>query len=296
MNERTSDGFAVERRSPEETFALLGDDTRIGILRALGETPEDARSFSDLRERVGTEDSGRFNYHLRKLVGSFVRKTDDGYELTYAGRQIVGAMYAGTYTANASVDAIAVPGECPVCDGALEAAYAEETATLSCSECEEWFNEFSFPPGSLDQFDADELPMAFDRWMSHVVDGVLDGFCHICAGRTTGRLVLDDDDRPFATYPAHVEFTCGRCGGAVRTAPVTPVFMHPATRGFLFDHGFDVSELPSWVVWSALDLPAVEVVSREPVRVEVTVAAGDERLVATVDADASVDDVHRTSG
>ena len=81
----------------------------------------------------------------------------------------------------------------------------------------------------------------------------------------------------------------------MRTAPVTPVFMHPATRGFLFEHGYDVSELPSWVVWSAIDLPSVEVVSREPVRVEVTVTAGDERLVATVNADASVADVHRTS-
>jgi ribosomal protein S27AE len=293
MNETSSGGTRVDRRPPEETFALLGDDTRIAILRALGETPDDAQAFSALRERVGTEDSGRFNYHLRRLLGSFVRKGGDGYELTYAGRQIVGAMYAGTYTANATVDAIPIDGTCPRCGGSLQATYGEEMAKVNCSECEEWYNEFSFPPGSLDQFAPDELPMAFDRWMFHVVDGVLAGFCHVCAGRMTGEVVLDDDDRPFAGYHAHLEFDCDRCGASVRTSGSTPVYMHPATEGFLFEHGFDVRRTASWELWNEVDIPDIEVVSRDPTTLEVTLVVGDEQLVATVDADATVADVRR---
>jgi len=293
MSETSSGGPAIVRRSPEAAFALLGDDTRIGILRALGETPDAARSFSDLRERVGLADSGQFNYHLRKLVGSFVAKTDDGYELTYAGRQIVGAMYAGTYTANARIEGIAIDGECPLCAGSLEASYANETATVGCTGCDEWYNEFSFPPGSLDQFDAGALPIAFDRWMTHVVEGVVDGFCHVCAGRMRGRVELDDDDRPFAGYPAHLEFDCARCAASVRTAGSTALYVHPAAKGFLFEHGYDVSETPSWAVWAALELPSVEVVARDTPRLEVGLVADDERLVATVAADATVSEVRR---
>jgi|AntRauTorcE11897_2_1112592.scaffolds.fasta_scaffold01574_11 DNA-binding transcriptional ArsR family regulator len=295
MIERSGDGVpgtvTVERRSPEEAFALLGDDTRIGILRALGEVPDGAMSFSALRERVGTEDSGRFNYHLRKLQGTFVRKTDAGYELTYAGRQIVGAMYAGTYTANATIESTPVEGECPMCGGGLQYEYAEETVRMTCTDCEEWYNEFSFPPGGLDQFTPAELPLAFDRWMHHSVSGIIEGFCHTCAGRMHGEVVLDDD--PDASRPAHVEYQCDRCGSTARTAGATPVHYHPAVEGFLFEHGIDPTEMPSWQVWNRIPRPDVEVVSRDPPTLAVTLAYEGERVVATVEADASVTDVRR---
>lgn len=38
----------------------------------VGGTPDAPRSFSDRRERIGVADSGQFNCHLRKQVGSFV--------------------------------------------------------------------------------------------------------------------------------------------------------------------------------------------------------------------------------
>jgi DNA-binding transcriptional ArsR family regulator len=73
-----------------EAFKLLGDETRLAILLALWEAHEpfadgDAVGFSTLRDRVGTADSGRFNYHLDRLTDHFVRRTDDGYELREAG-------------------------------------------------------------------------------------------------------------------------------------------------------------------------------------------------------------------
>lgn len=54
--------------TPEEAFAVLGNEIRVDILRALWEAGEPL-AYSELQERIGVCDSGRFNYHLRKLVG-----------------------------------------------------------------------------------------------------------------------------------------------------------------------------------------------------------------------------------
>ena len=241
-----TDGVAVERRSPEAVFALLGDDIRVGILRALGETPDEAVPFADLQRRVDVRDSGQFNYHLGKLRGSFVRRGDDGYELTHAGRQIVGAMHAGTYTADATVEAVDIDDPCPLCDGHLVAEYADELGRIRCTDCEEFRNEFGFPPGSLDQFEHEALPAAFDRWMRHVLGGVVTGFCHLCAGRMEGRLVVDPPEERIASLPAHVEYECARCGSSARIGPHGPATFHPAVQGFLYERGHDVQTDPSW--------------------------------------------------
>jgi len=106
----------VQKADPEEVFAALSDDTRVAILRALWDADEQVLSFSELREAVGIRDSGQFNYHLGKLVGQFVRETDDGYTLTRAGIQINGAIEAGAYTVEASLDPIDLDSPCPTCD------------------------------------------------------------------------------------------------------------------------------------------------------------------------------------
>lgn len=84
-----------------EAFSLLGNETWLSILLALWEVHEpfaedNAVPFSELRDRVGMHDSGQFHYHLDKPAGHFVEKTDDGYELRHAGRQLVGTVIAGT--------------------------------------------------------------------------------------------------------------------------------------------------------------------------------------------------------
>lgn len=75
-------------------FDLLTDETRLRIVSVLAaheHANPDAPplGFAALRERVGAADSGRFNYHLRKLAGSLVAKVDGGYALTDAGWWVV---------------------------------------------------------------------------------------------------------------------------------------------------------------------------------------------------------------
>jgi len=71
-----------------ETFSLLSDETRVRILVALSQAADDPVSFSDLRSRVGVDDSGQFNYHLDRLCERLVTKTDDGYLLTDSGEAV----------------------------------------------------------------------------------------------------------------------------------------------------------------------------------------------------------------
>jgi DNA-binding transcriptional ArsR family regulator len=73
-----------------EAFGTLADETRLGVLRALVRTDGPLR-FSELRARVDVHDSGRFAYHLDRLLGRFVEERADGYALTRTARERLGA-------------------------------------------------------------------------------------------------------------------------------------------------------------------------------------------------------------
>ncbi|MFB6220087.1 MAG: winged helix-turn-helix domain-containing protein [Halolamina sp.] len=80
----------MQEADPTDALAVLGDETRVAILRALAEADEPL-PFSDLRRRAGIEDPGRFNYHLSALREYFVREADGGYALRHAGSRVVAA-------------------------------------------------------------------------------------------------------------------------------------------------------------------------------------------------------------
>lgn len=284
--------LTVEQREPTAVFSLLGDGIRLDILQALGKTPDQAVTFADLHRRSGVRDSGQFNYHLGKLRGTFIRRTDEGYRLTHAGRQVVGAIHAGTYTASATLDPLPVDGACLQCGGEVVATYADETALVACTDCEGWRNELPFPPGSLDQFEPAELPGAFDRWMQQVFRGTVAGFCAICAGRTSGRLVLDDRDDD--DQPPHVEFECARCGSASRASAPLPALFHPAVQGFLYDQGIELDREPTWQL-QALLVPDVTVESTDPPRVTIRFGGDGKSLRVGMEADATIGDIERVA-
>ncbi|QLH84600.1 ArsR/SmtB family transcription factor [Halosimplex pelagicum] len=98
---------------PAEAFEVLGDETRLDILRALAEA-EEPLAFTRLRERCGVADSGRFSYHLRRLCEYFVRETDEGYELGHAGDRVIAATGEPTGS-RADPSDTDDSGECPVC-------------------------------------------------------------------------------------------------------------------------------------------------------------------------------------
>lgn len=269
----------LERQSPEGAFELLSNGLRVSIIRTLGEA-EQPLSFSTLREATGGGDSGKFNYHLQKLLGHFVTKHEDGYGLSLAGDQVYGAIQSGAYTANASLAPFEFDGPCPLCgNDALLAEYSDEQAKLSCPNCEEWHSEFSFPPASLDQYTREELPYAFDRWMHATVMKVLRGFCSNCGGRVDGHL---ERASPESATPIRALFECGRCGDTLTASAMVPALFHPVTVSFFETHDVDVLHDPSWRYVGATADWTVEVATEDPLTARVSIRIADEGLVATI--------------
>ena len=102
------------RLSPGEAFSVLGNEARLEILRTLGAS-DGPLTYAELYERVEYDDPSNFSYHLNKLVGHFVRKTDHGYYLYDAGRRVVEAVVSGAVSDSTVVEPTEAEKDCPFC-------------------------------------------------------------------------------------------------------------------------------------------------------------------------------------
>jgi hypothetical protein len=108
--------LSVTERSgdPVDALSVLGDETRVSILRALADA-DAPLAFSELRRRADVSDTGRFNYHLGKLCEYFVRETPEGYELGHAGSRIVDLTGDASATDPGAKTDPGIETACPVC-------------------------------------------------------------------------------------------------------------------------------------------------------------------------------------
>lgn len=281
----TTDGAVL---TPEAAFGLLGNESRVAIVRALGEASEERLSFSKLRERAGIRDSGGFNYHLDRLVDTFVRREADGYALTFAGARVVGAILSGTFTEKGATEEFELDSTCPVCGSTISASYRDERVTVRCPGCDERLSHFGFPPGGFEDRDATELTRTFDRWLRNVFALLADGICINCSGRTHGSLTTESEYTKDGEEVA-VAFSCERCGDAATASVGSFVVEHPAVVAFHHDHGVDVDETTGWgLPW--LRNERTELRSADPLRAATRIEldgatlelAVDERLDVTV--------------
>ncbi|MFW5911149.1 MAG: winged helix-turn-helix domain-containing protein [Halolamina sp.] len=117
----------MQEANPTDALAVLGNETRVAILRTLADA-EEPLPFSELRRRAEIHDAGRFNYHLSKLREYFVREIDGGYALREAGSRVVTAAGVAPRSSGGDVRSDSVDDDsdtCPVC-GAMD--------------CERWFH------------------------------------------------------------------------------------------------------------------------------------------------------------
>jgi Zn finger protein HypA/HybF involved in hydrogenase expression len=269
-----------------EAFALLGDETRVAILEALAGHADDPLSFAQLREAVGVEDSGRFNYHLGKLVGRFVEKREDGYQLTFAGSRVIGAVYEGTYAEGDDIEPVEVDADCQECGAPLELTYADERVRVGCSECENVDSEFGFPPGAVAGRDAEALPAVLTSHMVTMLDRLHAGFCTNCSGPVSPVFGREEDS-------VTVEFACDRCHSSATTSLASVLLTEPAVVAFHYDHGVDVRETLLWSL-SWLTDGESEQVSESPLRYAVTGTIDGERLRVVVDDTLEVVETERS--
>ncbi|EJN58522.1 winged helix-turn-helix domain-containing protein [Halogranum rubrum] len=269
--------------APEEVFALLGNDLRMRILQALFENPYEPLSFSTLRERVDERDSGKFNYHLGKLVGRFVQKSDEGYELTMAGWQIIGAILSGAYTDSGTIDPIDLDVDCPKCEGTTRLTYENERVNIRCLDCEEQLLSAGVPPGVIDGYDREEIPHIFEQWIRGLFDQAERGFCVSCSGRIVPEVLVDCEDEQLGRIDEpHVKYTCQRCPEICSLSLGSALLNHPAVVGFHYDHGIDLRTTQTWSLdWARRGAAVTE--SRDPLRARVDITLDGDTLTIIVD-------------
>jgi hypothetical protein len=295
-------------------FTALSDETRLAILLALWEAyspaePDAGTSFSTLRDRVGTPDSGRFNYHLGKLTGRFVREVADGYALTRTGRSLVRTIVAGAGIDEPAMDPTPIDVDCPLCGAQLAVTYESGWLYEVCTTCAGAFGGnddqpdgylagMALDPSGLADRSPDEAWAAARTRAFHDLAAAVDGVCEECSGRMERSLDVCPDHQPGRDGeggdagdregpgeqgrtrcptcdrrpPAMVYFGCAVCKHHHATSPAGFVVHHPAVVAFYHDRGVELGH-------GRLDVEAVERRTRLSERHDVTVTGTDPPAV-----------------
>ena len=282
------DGPAVGE-DVEAAFSLLADETRLDILRELY-LAEDRLSFSALRERVGIRDSGQFNYHLGKLTEQFVGRDEEGYTLTNAGQRVLGAVFAGSYDRQESVESIPIDGDCPLCGGTLVGGYEQDHCRVECKDCESTVITYPAPPGILRGRDRENLPKVFSRYVRTVLAQGIAGFCPFCLGPTEPE--LEDENVPEGVG---VTYRCRHCGADMSTTTGSVLIDNREVSQFAHDHGIDFEEDPLWELDPIFDAEERRLDDEPgPAVVELSMTLDDETLTVRLDEDLSVIETSRS--
>ena len=276
-----------------EAFDLLANEIRLEILRTLGEATAKNESipmaFSELQRRVSVDDNGRFNYHLSKLLGMFVQKTDDGYELRPQGMRIYQAIISGAYTDEGKVGPEQIEGEfCNDCKAAAEAWYDNSHFHLGCTECGKLIMHYPIPPGSFENDDTSSMVEAASAWLLRYHITAKRGVCPYCAGSVEKKLSGDEsqmDPLGERKYRGVVSYICRRCSWEFYCNPPFAMTLEPITIGFFADHGIDIFARHPWAIY-----PDAEetVLSEDPWRVEIIYCVDGAELRLVIDENADV--------
>jgi len=206
----------------EDAFASLADETRMKILleltKVVRERGRDAGlSFSELRQRVGIDDSGRFNYHLDKLSPVFVRKVDDEHVARYPGLMFISSVLAGTHRDAESPEPKTAQTEfaCSVCSEPLELQYAERPhytgLSLSCPEHGET-DKYPVPPGALSGRSLAELMTVGYTHALTNLNLARRGVCGRCWGTASVSYPADfDEGAEIVEEYIYADVSCDRC-------------------------------------------------------------------------------------
>lgn len=278
--------------SPSDLFQLIGQPARTAILQALLEQRRDAEepslAFTELRRAAGITDNGRFNYHLGKLVGSLVARTDDGYRLSSFGFRLIAPLASGAYDPDADPAPLPVPGECHDCGAALTVRPEEGVLQVICDNDHVINHGLIGYPGVVSDRSPEDAVMALALLSTSMIEQGVAGVCPLCHGLTDGEFVEDTAEGGFA-YLA----PCENCGNRFATTAGGCVVSHPAVVSLFDDHGIDVRRRVPWTL-PFRQLGAETVVSENPLRLQVTVGVNlDESLSVTLARDGSVTSLER---
>lgn len=289
-----------------ELLSLLGNETRMGIVRTLwGEfefetyvtEARDGTPYSDLLDAADTDDSGNFNYHLRQLDGVLVADRGDGYVLTPLGYNLMRSITRYDDFEYATLDERPVGDPCPFCDGTLVVEYSREVLSVRCRDCGGLASGGNFTfvevpatgAGSLDVpalLDAATLAMfekvrSASRGICWDCRGTMDRSVGVCEGHDPGPDgTCEACDLRFAT---DVAATCGNCGNRGQGPALEYAVAAPGVAAFFdrFDLGPGTAG-PWRYRLAAMGAASESVRETDPVSVDVTFEREGAACTATV--------------
>lgn len=291
-----------------EVLSFVGDPIRLGILSTLYDAssfPDPQPrviSYTDLQEAVNVEDSGRFNYHLTKLTGLFVKSVDGGYRLRDPGKEIVRILRRGTLTDDLQLDRRPVDATCYRCGADLTVSYNGTRVLTICDSCPGSVSLDALPRGTLTAIsaspravkrrDPNELHRTVHESFQRVSESMADDICPECRGSVSKNLRIcgthdlgDDGVCPHCDRWSGiaVDLECDVCGRGSVCQPLFARMDHPAVAEAMRQGDATTAwDRLGWICnWGA---EAVETPASPPVRF----TSPDGAIALRVDADLDV--------
>lgn len=313
MQNSPSESSGLDGISPDEAFALLGNDTRVGILQALWDAFESGKGnnalpYSQLFQQVDIRDSGNFSYHLEKLTGPFVHQTDEGYELKQTGINVVRAVVTGTIIDDPEFGPTQVDVACPICDAPIEIAYADELITARCTTCEgalRWKEESGYlylglvPPTVIKRRPVEAAFRAAITYSFHEFAAFHDDVCPHCSSSVETTVGVCSDHDPATetlcptcdrTHMAETWLVCSTCKRSMFPPVAVIVLDNPDVTAFHHAHGVK-HRFATWETAVRSFDVREELLSENPLKMRFTIPAGDDELRLTFDEELNVIDV-----
>lgn len=294
----------------DSAFGLLGNETRFRILQRLSEAAEPV-PFSELRDRVGVSDSGRFNYHLHKLEGQFVEKTDGGYQLLPTGRRVIGGVLSGVLTEDPAIERIEIDRPCEYCGASIDVSVAPGNISMYCSRCPGTYGEshasgrgqtadrgylgrLTLPPAGFQHRSPEEIYRAAQVWGHLEILSIANAVCPRCSA-PLGRAVKACEDHAIDDglcgncgnrYPIAVTLECTNCIFAGHGGVGLLLFGHPAVQAFKVGHGENLVAPTAGA--NPLSSHVEELLSTDPFAARVTYRYEDDAITLSIDDDLDV--------
>lgn len=234
-----------------DAFSLLADETRLKILLALAENSglagferQDEMGFEELRHAVGVEDTGRFNYHLKKLRDHFVQKGPEGYSLRYAGFRVTADVASGLFGGESPSDSAETNVPCIVegCDRNMEVTFDDGRITIVCPE-EGHLPTFqtALPPNAAVDRTPLELLTIATRDARHMMEHIQTGTCPFCWSTMDVTAPVDEfPDEAGCGFAA----VCGSCWLEFISPVAVMAVHHPEVQLAYADVGLRLDETP----------------------------------------------------
>lgn len=278
--------------NPATAFSTLSDPTRVEIIRELAdrrrERPRDpVLTFAELRKSVGVRDSGRFLYHLKKLRGHFVEKTEEGYQLNYSGNEMAAAIMAGTYTDRESLGPVELDSTCLDCDETAVGRYEDGILSVTC-ENDHLLFQWGLPPNAAADETVENLVELATMLVFHAVELSLVGTCPKCYDTMTTAVEPVERDGIVPRFYAN----CDTCG-CVLIGPLGFCLLgHPDVDAFYHRHGRSARTSYLWELeFAGNDGSLVDDRGEDCVRLSFRLE--DEELCVTIDDTAHVTETTR---